>query len=342
MSSIFGDGIKILIVDDDELSNDSLRMLLMEILSNKAEISSLNTGNMVIQSIVKNRFDIVFLDNKLPDKSGLSILREIKEKNIDTNIIFITGFSDEQLAVKAMKLGARDYIAKGNMDVNRLLEAINDIVLDKCSVVEIDAETLSEIQSIFSYSDEIKPHNLIEVKYDSKIDFDKNILNSLDIMYNNKYIDKKKLFSIAVCPKCGSNPKESYLTCPVCDSTDIVKGEVIEHNKCHHIDFKSNFIDSDGNFECPKCGEVLKQIGVDYLRIGTNYKCSNSHIFPYPEHKYICVECDVEFKENEANLKGVYKYSMLENGKSRLFICDSILDQEQINAENVNSIYEYK
>ena len=118
------ENIKILIIDDDKLCNETLKLLLEQILSEKTKIDCIYNGDKAIEKIQKNNYDIVFLDNMLPDKSGLDILKNIKKQKIDTNVIFLTGFSDEKLAVKAMKLGAIDYISKGSLDIDRLIEAI--------------------------------------------------------------------------------------------------------------------------------------------------------------------------------------------------------------------------
>ena len=137
-------------------------------------------------------------------------------------------------------------------------------------------------------------------------------------------MNKTKIFSTITCPKCNSLPKEQYIICPICGSYELSKGEVIEHIKCKNIDFKSNFLDAIGNFTCPKCGEQVKQIGVDYIKVGVNYSCNNGHIFPYPEHVYQCHDCNTEFTEDESKLLDVYKYRILEEGKTSLLICDTL------------------
>ncbi len=83
MRSILNETLKVLIIDDDELSNESLKLLLENVLSNQIVIDSIYTGKKAISAIEKNNYDLIFLDNKLPDISGLDILKEIKRKNIN-------------------------------------------------------------------------------------------------------------------------------------------------------------------------------------------------------------------------------------------------------------------
>lgn len=339
MSGFLNDKIKILIVDDDELSTRSLKLLLENVLSEKYEIYTLNTGEVAVEEIERNLYDIVFLDNKLPGKSGLSILKEIGRKNIRTNVIFLTGYSDEETAVKAMKLGAKDYIAKGNLDVERLIEAINEITLESCSKLELSPEALSRVRGIFSLYEELTPRQTFEVRYGEQGSYDKELIEALELLCVKQYAEKTRIFSTVVCPHCGSLPDELYLVCPVCNSTELVKGEVIEHHKCHHIDFKTNFVGEDGSLVCPKCEEKLKQIGVDYVKVGISYKCNNSHIFPSPEHRYFCRQCKESFSEDESKLVNIYEYRILSKGKISLNICDVMETPEVEKFDEYVNIY---
>jgi DNA-binding NarL/FixJ family response regulator len=328
LSENFKKLVKILIVDDDELHTQSLKLLLENILSINLQINTLNTGHEVIEEIKKEKYDIVFLDNKLPGKNGINILRDIKRSNIKTNVIFLTGFSDEELAVRAMKLGAKDYIAKGNLDVKRLIEAVNEIVIYSCSKLEIPREVLTKLQEMFRDRDELDPSQFLEVKYNEKGFYEQEVFRALNMLHERKLVEKTRCFSTVTCPHCGSLPEEFYLVCPVCSTKELVKGEVIEHHKCHHIDFKSNFVDEKGNFVCPKCGEKLNQIGVDYVKVGTSYKCSNSHMLSSPEHRYFCGKCEEEFSEDESKLITIYKYRVTSEGKTSLNICDMVKEEE--------------
>jgi len=330
LSEYLEKAIKILVVDDDELQTQSLKLLLEDILSINFEINTLNSGYDVVEEIEKEKYDIVFLDNKLPGKDGINILRDIKRRNIKTNVIFLTGYSDEELAVKAMKLGAKDYIAKGNLDIERLIEAVNEIVLYACSELEISREILSRLQKIFSDRDTLDPRQILEVNYNGNRLYDEGVFEALDLLHDNDLVEKTKAFSTVACPKCGLPPEELYLACPVCNSRELVKGEVIEHHKCHHIDFKSNFVDEKGNFVCPKCGEKLNQIGVDYVKVGTSYRCSNSHMSSSPEHRYICKKCEEEFSEDESKLITLYKYHITREGKTSLNICEIVKDDDVV------------
>jgi predicted amidophosphoribosyltransferase len=113
--------------------------------------------------------------------------------------------------------------------------------------------------------------------------------------------------NLAVCPRCGSHRVMIHLRCPTCGSPQLKRGSMIEHLACGHIDQEENFRKGEQLF-CPKCGKVLRAIGVDYRRPGILYKCLNcGGISSNPKVQYEC-DCRNVFSENEAALQLVSAY----------------------------------
>ncbi len=100
---------KILIVDDEKLICD---MLKTELEKNNYDVTVVNNSKDAIKAIEHTNFDIVLLDLMLPKITGLDLLSLIKEKSPNTVVIIITAYGSAESAVKAMKLGAFDYITK--------------------------------------------------------------------------------------------------------------------------------------------------------------------------------------------------------------------------------------
>jgi DNA-binding NarL/FixJ family response regulator len=217
--------VKILIVDDVELSTRTLKHLLENILTGEYDIDVLHHGDVVVDEIERNGYNLVFLDNRLPGKDGLSILKEIRQKDIDTNVIFLTGYSDEETAVKAMKLGAKDYIPKGNLDVQRLLEAINEVVLESCFILDIPPKTMSILQDHFTETNLLAPRQSLKHVFGEGQVLEKELVEALDLIFEKKGMKRKWEYSALVCPECRSTADEIKLTCPVCSSQKLVKGE---------------------------------------------------------------------------------------------------------------------
>jgi two-component system repressor protein LuxO len=100
---------KILIVEDDknmaDLFCDFLADMDVEV---ECVISVMDTKD----AIRKTQFDVILLDNTLPDGTGIELLEYFQNEQINTEVVMITGQGSLATAVKAMQLGARDFIIK--------------------------------------------------------------------------------------------------------------------------------------------------------------------------------------------------------------------------------------
>ncbi len=100
---------KILIVDDDK----DFQFTVYNILKDEGyEVIVTNNGTGAFNKIKRTSPDLVLLDIKLPDINGMKILERIKKTDKDLIVIMITGYGHINETVKAMKLGAFDYITK--------------------------------------------------------------------------------------------------------------------------------------------------------------------------------------------------------------------------------------
>jgi DNA-binding NtrC family response regulator len=70
------------------------------------------SGANGLKRVMEDSYDVLLLDMKLKDMDGMEILEKVKKAKPATYVIVITGYSTVQNAVKAMKLGANDYISK--------------------------------------------------------------------------------------------------------------------------------------------------------------------------------------------------------------------------------------
>ena len=99
----------ILLVDD----NDSFRNVLTKVLvDNDYEVIEAPNLAEAYEALTHQRFEVVLLDQELPDGSGLQLLERVQQEDANLPIIVITGFGEIERAVSAMKLGAFDYVKK--------------------------------------------------------------------------------------------------------------------------------------------------------------------------------------------------------------------------------------
>lgn len=99
----------ILIVEDDI----TFGMMLKTWLGKKGfEVSSVSNIARARKHIEENAVDLILSDLRLPDQDGIFLLRWMSEQGFNIPLIIMTGYADIQSAVQAIKLGARDYVAK--------------------------------------------------------------------------------------------------------------------------------------------------------------------------------------------------------------------------------------
>ena len=110
------DKTRILIVDDDEVVRRSYLRSLESISRN---VAAAGDGEKALRAMAQDPFDVVLLDIRMPGQDGLSVLRTIKQKWPNSEVVIITGFPTVDSAKEAVQLGAYDYLAKpvGPQDV---------------------------------------------------------------------------------------------------------------------------------------------------------------------------------------------------------------------------------
>ncbi len=102
-----GEG-SVLIVEDESVVRESLRDWLKDIY----QVVTAETGEEALDLLEKQDFDVLIVDVRLPGKSGLQVLGEVRETKPYIKCIVITAYPSVELAVEAMKLGAVDYLIK--------------------------------------------------------------------------------------------------------------------------------------------------------------------------------------------------------------------------------------
>ena len=117
---------KLLVIDDDPKISESLIEFFNP---DHFEIDSVFQGSKAIGTMSGFSPDLILLDLKLPDMSGLELLKRIKQENSDQLVIVMTGYSSAQSAIQCVKEGAYEYISKP-FQMDRLKSLI-DRALDK-------------------------------------------------------------------------------------------------------------------------------------------------------------------------------------------------------------------
>jgi len=100
---------KLLVVDDDE----GVRQVLAQALKESGyQVADADSGERAVEVLKEGAFDLVILDMVLPRVDGMQVLKQIAALRPETPVIMITGYASVETAIKAMKMGAVDYVVK--------------------------------------------------------------------------------------------------------------------------------------------------------------------------------------------------------------------------------------
>lgn len=116
------DKTTVIIIEDEKPGRDSLLHLLTLVPYEIEVLGAFETVDEAILSIAKKQPDIIFLDIKLPKKSGFALLEHFKGENLTSQVVITTAFN--QYALKALQLSAIDYLLKP-IDLAELNNAID-------------------------------------------------------------------------------------------------------------------------------------------------------------------------------------------------------------------------
>lgn len=100
---------KILVIDDEAIVRLSCERALA---SENCEVKTAESGNVGINMLEKESFNLILLDMKMPGMDGLDVLKVVKERWAETKVIIVTGYGTDQTAAETLRLGADNFIEK--------------------------------------------------------------------------------------------------------------------------------------------------------------------------------------------------------------------------------------
>ena len=115
----------ILIIEDEE---DILALLSGLLESEGYKIITASNGREGLDKFQEHVPDLILTDVRMPVLDGIEVLREVKTKESDTEVIILTGHSDEATAIDCLRLGAYDYFCKPLEDIDVLLTAVERVL----------------------------------------------------------------------------------------------------------------------------------------------------------------------------------------------------------------------
>ena len=101
---------RVLIAEDNEDTRRTLKRLLE--LSLHVEVDTVSDGSQALQALIERPYSVVITDLKMPRISGMQLIQEVTERRLAATVIVTTGFGSIEDAVKAMQLGAYEFLTK--------------------------------------------------------------------------------------------------------------------------------------------------------------------------------------------------------------------------------------
>ena len=154
---------RILVVDDNQTTCKQLQQLLHA--EGSLEVDFRLDGNQALEALVKQNYSVVISDLQMPGMSGIELIKQIQKKGIAVTVIITTGHGSIEEAVKAMRLGAYDFLTKP-VDPEHLRLMLDRVLReralqDELAALRMDLNRHFSFQSILSKSPRM--HSIFEL-----------------------------------------------------------------------------------------------------------------------------------------------------------------------------------
>jgi DNA-binding NtrC family response regulator len=126
----------ILVVDDEEVVRRSHLRVLKSV---RCQVEAVGDGEHALKAMEAQPYDVVLLDLRMPGMDGMSVLRTMKRRWPESEVIVITGYPSVDTAKEAIRLGACDYLAKP-LAPGEVIEAANSAMEQKHWTLRQDGE----------------------------------------------------------------------------------------------------------------------------------------------------------------------------------------------------------
>jgi two-component system, LuxR family, response regulator FixJ len=183
------------VIDDDEALRESLAFLLR---AAQLEVKSFPSARAFLDELPDESLGCVITDVRMPDISGIDLLRRLKELKIGVPVIVVTGHGDVALAVEAMKIGAADFFEKP-FDDDLLLASVRSALREQEGQKKRYAER-AEIETriaALSPREQDVLRGLIEGRANKQIAFDLGISPRTVEIYRANLMNKMQADSLS-------------------------------------------------------------------------------------------------------------------------------------------------
>ncbi len=165
--------IEVLLIEDDSAFVSLLSRMLSRHSNGLFQLNRVDNLRSGIEWLSKYKADVVLLDLHLPDSSGLDTLNSLYKHNPEIPILVLTSLDDEMIGIKALNLGAQDYLVKGNTNGDLLVRSIRYAIERQAMLTKLkkNAESLELSEKRFRILTEQNIYPIIVVDQKRTIRF---------------------------------------------------------------------------------------------------------------------------------------------------------------------------
>jgi two-component system response regulator AtoC len=269
---------KIFVVEDSEWYNKLLVYTLS--LNPDYEIKSFLNGNDFLNSLHESP-DIITLDYRLPDMTGLELLTKIRQENNEAQVILISEQSDINMVVTLLKMGAVDYITKSDDIKERLLNTVKNI-RDGIGMKREISTLRREIQKKYNFNKSIIGESpAIKVIYER---IEKALGTNITVVISGETGTGKELVAKAIHYNSARKDKAFVAVNVAAIPSELIESELFGHEKgsftgasirrigkFEEADGGSLFLDEIGEMELNLQVKLLRVLQEkEIVRIGSN------------------------------------------------------------------------
>jgi signal transduction histidine kinase/DNA-binding NarL/FixJ family response regulator len=193
---------RILLVEDNPGDARLLREALKDVANYHFDLEHVERLSQALERLRREPFDVVLLDLSLPDGQGLDNLTPVRDAAPSVPILVLTGLDDEEVAVRALRVGAQDYLVKGQADGSSVVRAIRYARERKAAEEQIQRhlKRISALRDInLAITSTLDLHTLLDV-----------LLEKIDLSLNYAVATTVRLF----------NPRSNWLEPVACRNLD--------------------------------------------------------------------------------------------------------------------------
>jgi two-component system, NarL family, invasion response regulator UvrY len=103
--------MRVLIVDDYEIARRGLKHIFADAFP-QLQVGEAKNSQTAMEQLMKQEWDLVLVDVNIPGRNGLEVLQEVKRLRPQTPVLVVSGYPEEEFAVRSLKLGASGYLNK--------------------------------------------------------------------------------------------------------------------------------------------------------------------------------------------------------------------------------------